>query len=206
MSNHPKSMAEHALVFPSALLDELGRFHGLCFDVERYLSAILGSGVGRFMRRSDAEDDPRYKQLIPYALLRHRDRFFCYRRGKLMDEPRLHQCYSIGIGGHISVDDPNLFGTTYDEGLRREVHEEVAIGCQYSQRPVAVINDDSTLVGKVHFGVAHLFDLDQPAVRPKERSMNEARFRTLDELRALEGRYESWSQFCIDEMDAILGG
>ena len=199
-------LAEYTLVFPSSLLDELGPFHGLRLDVGRYLPTILDPVNCTFMRRGDAEVDPAFKQIIPYALLHHEGRFFCYRRGKLMDEPRLHQCYSIGVGGHISVDDPNLFGTTYDEGLRREVDEEVEIGCAYTQRPVAVLNDDSTLVGKVHFGVAHLFDLDAPAVRPRERSINEARFRTLDELRALEGQYESWSQFCIDEMSALLGG
>ena len=204
MATTPKPLTEHILVFPASRLDDLGHFHGLCFDVARYLDAVLEPGTHRFMRRCDVEGDPSYKQLIPYALLHHRGRFFCYRRGKLMGETRLHQHYSIGIGGHISVDDPNLFGTTYDEGLRREVDEEVHIGCDYSQRPFAVINDDSTPVGRVHFGVAHLFELAQAAVRPKEKSINEARFRTIDELRKLEGKYESWSQFCLDEMDRIL--
>ena len=195
---------EYTMVFSAALFEEIGRFQGLSFETARYLDVILQSGNHRFLKRSDVERDPQYKQLIPYAVLRCGDAVLTYRRGKLADEARLLQLYSMGIGGHISVDDPDLFGATYEQGLRREVHEEVAIECPHEQKAVALINDDTTDVGRVHFGVVHVFTLAEPAVRAKEKSINEVKFRPIPELRSMADKFENWSQICIAEIEEIL--
>lgn len=204
MAEPIKDLAQHTMVFPTKLFAETGHFQGLSFDVQPYLDVILRSGNYSFRRRSEVEEDPSYKQLIPYAVFRHGDTLFTYRRGKLTGEERLRQQYSIGIGGHISVDDPNLFGTTYEEGLRREVDEEVVIGCGYKQAAVALLNDDTTEVGRVHFGVVHLFTLDAPDVRAREKSINECKFRTLPELRGMADKFENWSQICFGHIEGIL--
>ena len=95
------------------------------------------------MKRKEAETNPEFKQLIPYALLRCGDKVFAYRRGKLQGEKRLIGNYSLGIGGHISIDDPTLFGSTYHDGLMREVNEEVAIASPYKYKVAGLLNDDS---------------------------------------------------------------
>lgn len=195
---------EYTMAFSAALFEQIGHFQGLSFETAKYLDAILQRGNHRFLRRSDIEGDPQYKQLIPYAVMRCGDTVFTYRRGKLTDEKRLLQLYSMGIGGHISVGDPNLFATTYEEGLRREVDEEVAIECPYVQKAVALINDDTTDVGRVHFGVVHLFTLSEPAVRAREKSINEGKFRPVPELRRMADKFENWSQICTAEIEKIL--
>jgi predicted NUDIX family phosphoesterase len=156
------------------------------------------------MNRKTAETNSDFKQLIPYVIFLHGDRVFSYRRGKLMSEKRLLGNYSVGIGGHISVDDPGLFGTSYDEGLKREVNEEVKIGSPYTEKRIALINDDSNDVGSVHFGVVHLFTLEKPLVEAREKSINESGFITIEKMKSNLENYETWSQHCINALEKIF--
>src|SRR5256884_1613560 len=148
---------ERVLCFERKLLDELGVFQGLSLDIEKYLPVVSSSAHLLYLNRSDAEHDLRYKQLIPYVLIIGRGRILRYRRGRGGQETRLHGLYSVGIGGHISEEDHGLFSDDrgYQDGMRRELMEEVAIN-EVKDAAVAVINDDSTEVGTVHFGVVHV--------------------------------------------------
>lgn len=197
-------MQEHVLVFPVALLDKLGRFQGLSFEVERYLGPILDGGNAAFMRRQDAERDTSHKQLIAYVILTHMDTVLAYRRGKLLSEERLLGCYSIGIGGHISTDDPSMFDERYEDAALRELAEEVTLEGHQDLTRVALINDDSDGVGKVHFGIVYVVVLPEPVVRKREKSINEPSFLTVGELRGDLPRFEGWSQICIEHIDEIL--
>ena len=93
---------EEILVIPRSLFDELGAFQGIETDVERYLDAILDPKNNFFIDRGAAEEDPSFKQLIPYCLFKHGDRYLHYVRGKSGGESRLHAKGSVGIGGHIN--------------------------------------------------------------------------------------------------------
>src|SRR6185503_12096578 len=145
---------ERVLCFERKLLEELGVFQGLSLEIERYLPVVTASANILYLNRSEAEQDKRYKQLIPYVLILCQDKLLRYRRGKGGQESRLHGLYSVGIGGHISEEDHGLFSKAhgYQDGMRRELMEEVAID-EMNDAAVAVINDDSTEVGFVHFGV-----------------------------------------------------
>ncbi len=154
------------------------------------------------------EQDPSFKQLIPYIILRANDSegrtlVFQYTRGKGQGESRLHSKKSVGIGGHISAVDDTVGNSAdaahaaYGEGMRRELAEEVAIDSPYVDRCVGLINDDSTEVGSVHLGVVHVFDLETPAVRPLETDIVDAKFQPLEQILAEIDRYESWSQICL---------
>src|SRR6058998_2174224 len=148
---------ERVLCFKRKLLEDLGMFQGLNLEVEKYLPVVTSSSRLVYLNRSEAEHDKRYKQLIPYVLLNCNGRILRYRRGRGGQETRLHGLYSVGIGGHISEEDNGLFSTGlgYHEAMRRELMEEVAID-EVKEAAVAVINDDSTEVGYVHFGVVHI--------------------------------------------------
>ena len=192
------------LVFETALLKQIGMFQGLSFENDKYLDIVLNPKNHTFIKRKDAESNPSYKQLIPYALLHCGDRFFVYRRGKLLDEKRLLGNYSLGIGGHISVTDPGLFSTSYEDGLTREINEEVIIESGYTQRVVALLNDDSNDVGKVHFGIVHVLTLEKPLVKPREKSINETKFLGTAELQQDIEKFENWSQICIQHIQHML--
>jgi predicted NUDIX family phosphoesterase len=197
-------LEEHVLVFPTQLLEQIGAFQGLSFELDKYLDIILNPKNHTFLKRKDAESNPSYKQLIPYALLQFKDTIFVYRRGKLLAEKRLHGNYSLGVGGHISVTDPGLFGTTYEDGLKREINEEITIESLYTQRVVALLNDDSNDVGKVHFGIVHVLALEKPLVKPREKSINETRFLSMSELQKDIDKFENWSKICIQHIHRLI--
>src|SRR5215216_5594900 len=120
---------ERVLCFERKLLEDLGVFQGLSLEIDKYLPVVTSSERILYLNRSDAEQDKRYKQLIPYVLVICQDKILRYRRGRGGQETRLHGLYSVGIGGHISEEDHGLFSSRlgYHEGMRRELMEEVAI-------------------------------------------------------------------------------
>lgn len=188
---------ELILGFPSAHLDALGRFHGFSGEVNRYLPGILGSLAVR--RRSQAETDPSFKQLIPYVVFVCGDQVFRYVRGRRGSEERLHELHSVGVGGHIQAQDASLFEDTYRAGMRRELDEEVDLDAAAGREEiVGLLNDDSTEVGRVHFGVVHRWELPRPELRRREGRLLRPGFRPLAELWAERERFESWSQFVLD--------
>ena len=207
MSAAPSAIAqEHVLVVPTSVFHALGHFQGFTGDTERYLRGLLDPLHTSYRPRAEMEQDPGFKQLIPYVIFRHRGpdgrvNLFEYTRGKGQGEARLHAKRSIGIGGHISADDSQAT-SAYEEGMRRELAEEVRIETPYQSRLAGLINDDESDVGRVHLGVVHLVDVDRPAVFPREADILDAGFRPVDELLADHSRFETWSQICLKALFA----
>lgn len=195
---------EHVLVVPTLMFHEVGYFQGFCADAERYLKTLLDPAYTSYRPRDEMERDPSYKQLIPYCIFRHGDQVFSYRRDKGIGESRLLGKRSIGIGGHISTVDQAAGGSSYLEGMRREIEEEVFLDAGYQHRCIGLINDDLTDVGKVHLGIVHLFDLDSPQVRPREASIIQTGFATPAELSRNRDQFETWSQICLDHLIATI--
>jgi predicted NUDIX family phosphoesterase len=195
---------EHVLVVPTALFHEVGYFQGFTGDVDGYLERLLDPTQISYRPRSEMEEDPSFKQLIPYVLFRFTDEagevhLFQYTRGKGQGEKRLHSKRSVGIGGHISSVDADVGATRdpYQEGMRRELDEEVAINTPYQAECVGMINDDLTEVGKVHLGVVHVFDVERPDVQSREDEIMDAGFRPVSELMSQLDQFESWSEICL---------
>ena len=201
---------EHVLVVPTEVFHRLGRFQGFTSDVGRYLPELLSPEHTAYRLRRDVEEDPGLKQLIPYIIFRHRDgqgrqTVFQYTRGSGQGERRLHGKRSIGVGGHISTLDlaADGRGSAYEEGMRRELEEEVAVDTAYTSRCVGLINDDQTRVGSVHLGVVYLFDVERPAVFPREPEIIQSGFRPVEALLAERAGFETWSQICLEALFGI---
>lgn len=196
---------ERVLCFERSLLEELGVFQGLNLDVEKYLPVVTSTSQLVYLNRSDAEQDKRYKQLIPYVLLICGDKILRYRRGRGGQETRLHGLFSVGVGGHISEEDHDLFSSKrgYREGMRRELMEEVAVA-EAKDAAVAVINDDSTDVGYVHFGVVHVMHVNQENVAGRRSGIVGPEFIPIAEAVKDVSAYESWSRFCLEHLEVLL--
>jgi len=204
-------MEEHVLVVPTQIFHELGYFQGFCADAERYRNVLLDAKNVQFRPRSQVENDPQFKQLIPYMVFCHTDslgniRIFQYVRGKGMGESRLHQKRSVGIGGHISAEDREQpLGDVYREGMLRELHEEVVLRTAFTERCVGLINDDSTEVGRVHLGIVHRLDVAEPNIISNESDLIESGFMLLEELRSYRTQMESWSSISLDALFGDAG-
>jgi len=198
---------ENILVIRRSLFDELGSFEGLNFGAEKYLKAILSRGSNFFIQRPEAETNPAYKQIIPYALIVFERTVLHYVRGKKAGEQRLVAKGSIGIGGHMNETDESLFAMdeqAYRAGVEREVNEEVRINTSFEDRIVALLNDDSTEVGRVHLGIVHIFKLKEPKVQKREAMITGLSFLTKEELMARRDSLETWSQICLDALEHLL--
>ena len=198
---------ERVLVIKRELFDEIGTFQGISTEIDKYLPVFLNPINNFFIHRELAEDDPTHKQIIPYAIFKHGDKFLKYLRGKKSGEQRLASKSSIGIGGHINQDDFNsssLEKDTYLTGIEREINEELIINCDYNNLPIALINDDSNDVGQVHLGVVHLFDLESDQVEAGEANIENLEFLSSDDLLREKDNLESWSQICVDHLDEII--
>jgi predicted NUDIX family phosphoesterase len=200
---------ERVLVVPRSAVEAVGMFHGLELDVDRYLEPLFAAGVPQFLPRPEAEKDPSHKQLIPYVLIRCGEKYLTYVRGKRAGETRLVGNRSIGIGGHINPVDNEvpLFGVDYrqiyENAVLREVDEEINIEGNRRDRIVALLNDDTNDVGKVHLGVVHVLTVENENVTRNEQMITQLEFKTLDELRAVRDEMETWSQLCLDGLDKL---
>jgi predicted NUDIX family phosphoesterase len=200
---------EQVLVVPTRLFRELGYFQGFKYfqgelgDASGYLAALTDPANVSYRPRREMEQDPSFKQLIPYVLFRHIDELgqeslFQYTRGAGQGEKRLHAKRSVGIGGHISsTDSEAASGDTYREGMLRELSEEVSIDSIYSEQCLGLINDDETEVGRVHLGVVHIYDMERPAVASRETDILESGFRPIRELLENLDGFETWSKICL---------
>jgi predicted NUDIX family phosphoesterase len=198
-------IADQVLVFEADLLTRLGLFQGYSREAARYLSAIFQAGNNFFMPRDAAERDVRYKQIIPYVVLRSGPLICAYTRAPNSTEQRLAGMRSIGLGGHIQpidVSSHSFNGELYMRAAEREVREEVEITCPYEQAVVAVVNDDSSDVGRVHFGVLHVWELAEPCAKAKESKIRDLRFEPRGGIRRWSHSLEPWSQIALT---AIVG-
>jgi predicted NUDIX family phosphoesterase len=190
--------AEQVLVVPTERFLALGVFQGFCPNVADYLPALLDPIHLRYLPRRLAENDPRFKQLIPYVVLRCRESVFAYRRGQAGGETRLRALRSLGIGGHICAEDGAASTDPYRAGMIRELEEEVYLDSAYTERTLGLINDDRTPVGQVHLGIVHVLDLAEPNVRHRDEALAEGAFASLKQLRQSRGEFETWSQFLLE--------
>ena len=198
---------ENVLVFPRSLFERLGVFQGFNADVGRYLPTILDSKNNSFQPRALAETDPTFKQIIPYVVVTDGKNILHYVRGKKAGEQRLVAKGSIGIGGHINEEDHTFFAfglQAFQDAVKREVCEELAIQDDFKAHPVGLINDDSTEVGRVHFGIVHILFCSPEKVKKNEQVITQVEFVPIEELKAKREQMESWSQLCLDNLDALL--
>lgn len=164
------------------------------------LRACLRGAAGLFLPRSQAELDPTHKQLIPYLLVQDATGACTavYRRNG--SERRLHDLYSIGIGGHIVAADRTSpeqgLEAVILAGLRREMDEEFrrlpdAAGVEF----LGIINEERSDVGRVHLGLVFRLEVARRDTLEPGEELCDFRWIVTSELGRL--RLEHWSQLAL---------
>lgn len=164
-----------------------------------------------FLPRTLMEQDPTYKQIIPYLVFTHNERYFLMERQAKSSEQRLKSKLSLGIGGHIRKEDlyaeacrageheqakGSMEGTDIFNWARREFHEEVQYQGDFTITPLGILNDDSNDVGKVHLGFVFLLHGTSPQISVKSE-LRSGTLVSLEECLLVQERMETWSQMAL---------
>ena len=169
----------------------------------RNLARVLRTvrAASEYRQRSDIEDDPSLQQIIPYCVVHHPhdDTYLLTRRLRRSTEKRLHHLFSLGIGGHVNPGDGES-GDPVVGGLRREWAEEIRCPSPATARLVAVLNDDSSPVSKVHLGLVFLVEPTLGFVDVRETHKLDGESLSLSEMRNRYLSMESWSQLVYDDL------
>ena len=184
-------MTEKVMVVYRHLLGDLPEFGLLEEREDDILELIADSHF--FIDRDKAETSPKHKQIIPYVLIRNADSYFLLQRTQKQTEARLHDKLSLGIGGHINPDTPELL-----DGLFKELEEEVEVGSEFDLNFLGFLNDDTTEVGRVHLGVVYVLDAHERNVTVRETEKMSGRWVSRDELAQHREAMETWSQIVYD--------
>lgn len=155
---------------------------------------------------NNMEKNTKYKQIIPYTIIKKDDKIFVYERLNSGGESRLHNKLSIGVGGHMNCEDKDLqWGEILLKNLDRELNEELSITCKKMPNLdiIGMINDDEDEVGLVHFGILISLTYDkEDKIVVRETDQLDGYFLSIEDLKKPEiyDRMESWSKIAIDNL------
>jgi len=185
--------------------DELWRLltykeQGLIKGSGEVLKRMIQNGL--FRKRKELEEDPSFKQIIPYAIISNKESYFLFKRTSGQTEKRLHNKFSLGVGGHMNPGNSNEANEQYlINELKRELFEEVKLlnACLIEDIEfIGFINDDTIPVGNVHIGL--LYDIQ---VSNKDVVINETDKMTADwidkpDLAEFYEVMETWTKITFD--------
>jgi predicted NUDIX family phosphoesterase len=196
------NMDELVFAFPT---DELWKLipykkKGLIRGNSEVLKKIVQNG--QFLRRSEVEEDPSFKQIISYAIISNKDSFYLFRRTSGQTEKRLHNKFTLGAGGHMNPNDSMKSKEQYliDE-LKRELFEEVKLlnRCLIEDIEfIGFINDDTIPVGRVHIGLLYNIHVSNKEVYINETDKMTADWIKKSGLAEFYGGMETWSKIAFD--------
>jgi predicted NUDIX family phosphoesterase len=195
-------MEELVFAFPT---DELWKLitctkKGLIKSDSEVLKRIVQDGL--FFRRSEIEEDPSFKQIIPYAIISYKDSFYLFRRTSGQTEKRLHNKFSLGVGGHMNPHDSVEPKEQYlTDELKRELNEEVTLlnGCLIEDIEfIGFINDDTIPVGRVHIGLLYNIHVSNKEVYINEMDKMTADWIDKSGLAEFYEGMETWTKITFD--------
>jgi|GEM_PF-180820 len=154
-----EEIGERVLAIPDDLFQEAGYFTGFKGNDAAYYKKLL-SGI-RYISRDDAETSDAWKQIIPYIIVHHEDKYIVLQRLPRSGEKRLHNAYTFGVGGHINPVDSGSDtegSDVIERGMYRELNEEIWLKELRSVKLVGYIYDTEQEVSRHH--VAFVYDAE----------------------------------------------
>jgi predicted NUDIX family phosphoesterase len=162
-----------------------------------------------FLPRAEAELDPGWRHVATYTVIHDEENVFTYRRGGGGSESRLHGALSVGVGGHVSLEDCR--GEVGRNMLHRAAERELLEELRFDRgrfatfyEYVGLIAVSSSPVDRVHLGLVSKFSTNQEAISVREHHcLSDPRWLTADELWDLQNELESWSRIAAREVLGI---
>jgi predicted NUDIX family phosphoesterase len=173
---------------------------GLIYGSSDALKIIVQKGLAR--KRNELEEDPSFKQIIPYALISHKDSFYLFKRSSGQTEKRLQNLFSLGVGGHMNPgNSPDHEEHYLNDELKRELFEEVRLlnDCAIEDIEfIGFINDDTIPVGRVHIGLLYNIHVSNKEVYINETNKMTADWVNKSGLAEFYEGMETWTKIAYD--------
>lgn len=141
----------------------------------RFVLAVNKNDNYAFVERDWAENDPSWRQVIPYVAIKDQEGRIALFQRKNGSEKRLSDLYTIGVGGHIDIGDvpvhhasgkgniQHFVNEICQEAMRRELWEEIQwVPLQDEILPVFVLESSDTPVDCVHRGLCCVVEWSFP--------------------------------------------
>ncbi len=208
-------MEELVFAFPTDEFWKLMTYKkkGLIKENSEVLKTIVQKG--QFLRRSELEEDPSFKQIIPYSIISNKEpdppvgggvrqsqSFYLFKRTSKQTEKRLHNKFSLGVGGHMNPDNSMESKEQYlFNELKRELYEEVKLlnGCVIEDVEfIGFINDDTIPVGRVHIGLLYNIHVSNKEVYINETDKMTADWIDKSNLAEFYEGMETWTKITFD--------
>jgi len=155
-----------------------------------------------FCDRKDAETDESLKQLIPYVLVTRDNSLLSYKRKGT--EERLHELWSVGIGGHIEEHDSRDDNfSTIISGAQREIIEELGLSAKPILEFLGTINEEIHPVGRVHLGIVFRLTINDSAPLIFSEELETHRWQKTDRLESGELKLELWSEMALNLFSSV---
>jgi len=194
-------LQESVLVIPSYEVDNLtdNKTGVIVVELEQIKRVI--EKKGRFIKRDLVEYDENFRQVIPYVVMQSGDEILLLRRTENQGEKRLHNKYSIGVGGHVRLEDGLHPWQAFLNGMKREIDEEVKAQI-VSLNYIGLINDLASSVSRVHVGLLYLAQVIFEGLN--EPDMFEYTWESLDQLSGIEQNMEGWSYLTLLKLRELM--
>ncbi len=150
-----------------------------------------------FRLRSEVEEDPSWKQIIPYLVFVHQGKVFLMQRTAAHTDLRIANLYSLGIGGHLRRNEMN--GQDIFAWAKREFEEEVDYAGTFKVLPLGLLNSEATPIDTVHAGLVLLVEGDSPQISVKDEHKS-GRLATLEECEQVFEGMETWSKIVLEAL------
>ncbi len=195
------NMEEKVFALPTSELWKLIPYKekGLIKAKSEVLKRIVQEGI--FRKRSELEEDPSFKQIIPYGVITCGDSFYLFKRSPGQREKRLHNLFTLGAGGHMNPGDSADPDVYLVNELKRELSEEVRLlnGCRIEDiQFIGFVNDDTIPVGIFHTGLFYIIRVSNKEVYINETEKMTAEWVDKSNLAEFYEGMETWSKIVFD--------
>lgn len=178
-----EKMARKILVVKADTLYQKKQFEGFCLAEDYNFEKVILENF-EYQNRGEMEIDPSFQQTIPYGIIVNQKthKVIAYQRdGVNSGEQRLHNKRSLGLGGHIEVEEKDA-QNPLQATLVKEIREEIGLDSITSFKIIGYLNDNSDEVGKVHFGVLYVVYTNDTEVEIGDGELEKVFFKTPEEI------------------------
>lgn len=162
-----------------------------------------------FVKRYNAEYNPKYFQLIPYVVIKYKNKFLGAKR--IGGDERLVGKFFMGMGGHINPCDfdKNNFGNTFLKNIKRELSkEELYIDLNKTIdlkfKGIIFYSNKNDLVSQDHIGLLYILETNDDKVSIKETDkIKDSKLYTVKEIlenSQIQNNAESWTKLVIEAL------